>query len=67
MAGRYKTMKTICTKCKSEDIVVVPREKKKEPETQTMDEMVENMFGMKTLVYHPTTWVCKSCGYEVTR
>lgn len=61
-------MKTICTKCKGDNIFIVPREEEKRPDTQTMDEMVDNMFvGIENAIYKITTWRCKDCRYEVSR
>ena len=60
-------MKTICTKCGSEEIYVENGEPQKKEEIQTLDEMVNNIGGIQNLVYKPTTWRCKKCGYSVTR
>lgn len=61
-------MKTVCTKCGSEDIGIIKEYPKSvlEPKTQTMDEMVNNM-GIMTLEYRPITWICRRCGYQVSR
>lgn len=59
-------MKIICTKCSGSNIYIEAPKEEKIPETQTMDEMVNN-FGISTLVYKPTTWRCKDCGYSVSR
>lgn len=58
-------MKTVCTKCGSDEIYIKADEIDKLPETQTLDEMVENRTV--TLVYRPITWACKKCGYSITR
>lgn len=60
-------MKTICTKCGSDEIYEVPRAVLKEPDTQTLDEFVYKLNGATNAVYYPTTWACKKCGYSVTR
>lgn len=60
-------MKTICTKCGSDEIYVVQPDAEKLPETQTLDEMVERIHEPIPLVYKMTTWACKQCGYEVSR
>ncbi len=59
-------MKTICTKCGSDEIYIVQPDQTKIPETQTMDEMVKDM-GIMTLQYRPITWACKKCGYSISR
>lgn len=57
-------MKTICTKCGSDALFIVKDEPVKEPETQTLDEMIENIQKPIPLVYKMTTWACKNCGYS---
>jgi len=59
-------MKTVCTKCGSDEVYVKTDEIKKWPETQTMDELVENMHKPVPAIYKLTTWACKKCGYEVS-
>ena len=58
-------MKTVCTKCNSDEIFIVPRETEKLPETQTMDDFVKNMNASVPAIYIVTTMRCKKCGYEV--
>jgi hypothetical protein len=36
------------------------------PETQTMDEYIQNLGRAVPLIYKLTTLACKSCGYEVS-
>ncbi len=60
-------MKTICTKCGSDEIYIVAPEIKKEPETQTLDDMVSDLYAPVPLVYKMTTWACKKCGYSISR
>jgi len=60
-------MKTICTKCGSEDIYIVQPEIKKEEQTQTLDEMLAKQFAPIPAIYITTTWACKKCGYSVSR
>lgn len=60
-------MKTICTKCGSDEIYIVTPEITKEPETQTLDEMVEKMHAPIPAIYKMTTWECKKCGYSISR
>jgi len=59
-------MKTVCTKCGSDCIYIEEPKQEKLPETQTLDEMVNNMSTIP-LVYKMTTWRCKNCGYSVTK
>lgn len=59
-------MKTICTKCGSDEVYIVPRKEEKEPETQTMDDFVKGMTEPVPLIYKVTTLRCKKCGYEVS-
>ena len=62
-------MKTICTRCKSDQVSIqISEEKVEVEETQTMDEMIENLHKSNSVnaVYTPKTWVCKACGYSVT-
>jgi len=59
-------MKTICTKCGSDEVYVKQPETKKEPETQTMDEMIKRHNAPIPAIYIMTTWACKKCGYEVS-
>ena len=59
-------MKTLCTKCGSDSVYIELPEQEKLPETQTMDEMINNLTTT-TLVYKQTTWRCKNCGYSVSR
>lgn len=56
--------KIVCTKCHSEDVYIEEPELQKLPNEITIDEMVNNR--MQNLVYHPTTWKCKKCGYSIT-
>lgn len=60
-------MKTICTKCGSNEIYIVRDEISKEPQTQTLDEMVDKMFAPIPAIYKMTTWACKKCGYSISR
>jgi len=60
-------MKTVCTKCGSDSIYIEEPEQKKLPETQTLDEMVNDIFSAAPLVYKMTTWRCRNCGYSVSR
>lgn len=59
--------KTVCTKCKSDKVGIVPREMLERPAIQTMDDMVNNMFILQPAIYYPTTWKCQDCGYSITR
>lgn len=59
-------MKTVCTKCGSDSIYIELSKEEKVPETQTMDEMINNM-SIITLVYKMTIWRCKNCGYSVSK
>jgi len=60
-------MKIVCTKCGSEEVYIEMEEPQKMPDTQTMDEMVNNLYKPIPLVYKMTTWKCKKCGYSVSR
>lgn len=60
-------MKTICTRCKSDEIyVVTPKEEKLEEETQTMDDFVKNVGRPVNAIYKMTTIRCKKCGYSAS-
>lgn len=59
-----RNMKTICTKCKSENIYLIMPEVSKEPEVQTLDEMIHNLNRPMSLIYQPRRWACKDCGYS---
>ena len=65
--GEGVSMKTICTQCGSDEIYIDQPEISKLPETQTLDEMVENIHKPVPLVYKITTWKCKKCGYSISR
>jgi len=58
------TTKIVCTKCGSDEVYIETPEQVKRQDVITIDEMVT----AKTvdLVYRPTTWKCKKCGYSVT-
>lgn len=62
-----KTMKTICTKCGSDEIYIDSPKEEKIEKTQTLDEMVDNIFEPVPAIYKLTTWRCKECGYSVSR
>lgn len=57
--------KIVCTKCGSEDVYIDYPEVDKLPNTITIDEFAGN--NTHNLVYKPTTWRCKKCGYSVTK
>lgn len=59
-------MKTVCTKCGSDEIYIVPEKQEKVPDIQTLDEMVDNMNKPVPAIYKLTTWACKKCGYSIT-
>lgn len=54
-----------CTKCGSDGVYVVEPGTEKLPDTQTMDEFVENISKPVPAIYKITTLRCKKCGYEV--
>lgn len=58
-------MKTVCTKCGSDSVFIVPKEPVKLPETQTMDDFAKEVTRSVPLIYKVTTMRCKNCGYEV--
>lgn len=60
-------MKTICTICGSDKIYIEKPSSDKSPDTQTMDEMVDNLSKPVPLVYKITTWKCGNCGHSVSK
>lgn len=59
-------MKTICTKCGSDEVYTKEPIKEKLPETQTMDEIAKKAHEGVPLVYIYTTLICKKCGHSVS-
>jgi hypothetical protein len=60
-------MRLTCTKCDSEEVYIVMPKQEKILETQTIDEMLENIHKPVNLIYKPITYACKKCGYSVSR